>query len=66
MRETRITAKIKCDAPEDVFSEDYEDILPKNQVLIEKHNGIPCEGTGHINIWCEKCLFCSWFGTWEE
>ncbi len=66
MRKRALYVEIICNAPEDVFSEDWRDILPDHQNIIVENSGIGCEGTGNIGLYCNGCPFTDYIGEWEE
>ena len=66
MREQTLYVRIVCDATKDVFAKDWQDILPKNRSIIVENNGIGCEGTGNVGLYCNGCPFTDWDGEWEE
>lgn len=47
--------RFDCNAPDDVFSENFEDIAPENQAIIGSQHGLPCEGGGRPGPWCHEC-----------
>jgi hypothetical protein len=66
VRKKKLFVKIICDAPEDVFSEDWRDIANENKNIIQRAGGIGCEGTGNIGLYCNGCPFTEYMGEWEE
>ncbi len=61
MRKAIVLTEVGCSAPKEVFLEDYDAIPSSLKKRIEDNNGIPCEGTGNIWLWCEHCTFCESF-----
>lgn len=62
-RKEAIIIDIKCAAPEQFFEPFFQDIPAEYQAMLEARapDGIPCEGTGNIGLWCtERCPWAEW------
>lgn len=58
--------RFDCNAPDDVFAAEFEAITPENQAIINKQNGIPCEGGGRPGTWCNGCHWAGGSGTQDD
>jgi len=48
---------IDCNAPDNFFELEWDDITDDNQALIVKHGALGCEGSGDKGVWCDDCFW---------
>lgn len=49
---------IKCDAPDEFFTPNWDDISPEGQAAIKQQGSLPCSGGGVPGTWCRDCRWC--------
>ena len=60
MKERTETLTYKCNAPDEVFVERYEDVPEEHKNIIESQGSLPCDGGGIPGEWCLRG--CAYFG----
>jgi len=51
---------MECQAPEDLFTKEWDELSCEAQQWYEDNPTLPCEGSGDMTLYCHECRFCTY------